>query len=174
MGSEEILDDEENVLEPSASAGRSGLVKILLWAAGGLATILLMVLISYFMARKVKSEAYQEEQNIIIAPAPPPLATFKFPKEFRVNTADVDEAHFIQLSLAFGYSSDNRPLENELIQRQVQMKHIINIILGSKKKEELTTTLQKLNLAEEIKSQINIILSNGKIEEVYFEELVVS
>ena len=54
------------------------------------------------------------------------------------------------------------------------MKHIINIILGGKKKEELTTTSRKLNLAEEIKSQINIILSNGKIEEIYFEEFVVS
>ena len=174
MGSEEIFEDKDTLESVSGLEGRSNLVTILLWVAGGLALILLMVLISYFMAKKVKSEAYKEEQNIVIAPAPPPLATYKFQKEFRVNTADVDEAHFIQLALAFGYDAENKLLESELIQRRVQMKHIINIILGGKKKEDLSTTLQKLNLAEEIKSQINIILSEGKIEEVYFEELVVS
>ena len=36
------------------------------------------------------------------------------------------------------------------------------------------TPMQKLNLAEEIKSQINMIFSQGKIEEVYFEELIIS
>ena len=173
---EELLDteEEEGLLKAESNAGGSKLISILLWVAGGLGGIILMVVISYLMARKVKTEVYKEEQNVVIAPAPPPLATFKFSKEFRVNTADVDEAHFIQMSLAFGYNVDNKLLENELIQRQIQMKHIINIILGGKKKEDLSTTLQKLNLAEEIKSQMNIILSEGKVEEVYFEELVVS
>ena len=175
MAEEELLDteEEEDFLEEESKAG-SRLIAILLWIAGGLGTILLMFLISYFMARKVKSDMYKEEQNVVIAPAPPPLATYKFPKEFRVNTADVDEPHFVQMSLAFGYDLNNKALELELNQRQVQMKHVVNIILGGKKKKDLSTTLQKLNLAEEIKSQINIILSEGKIEEVYFEELVVS
>ncbi len=178
MAEEEVfegIDDEED--SGAAQYGpktRSKLVTILLWAVGSIAVILLMLLVSYLMAKKVKSDAYKEEQNIVIAPAPPPLSVYRFPKEFRINTADVDESHFIQLSLAFGFDIDNKGLEAELIQRQAQMKHIINIILGGKKKEELSTTLQKLNLAEEIKSQINMILSQGKIEEVYFEELVVS
>ena len=172
---EELLDtEEENLIDEGSSEGSSKLISILLWVAGGLGAIILMIIISYFMAKKVKTDAYQEEQNVVIAPAPPPLATFKFSKEFRVNTADVDEPHFIQMSLAFGYDINNKLLESELIQRQVQMKHIVNIILGGKKKEDITTTLQKLNLAEEIKSQMNIILSEGKVEEVYFEELVVS
>ena len=174
MADEELLDNEEGSLAPINGGERSKLVTILLWVAGALAGIVLMILISYFIAKKVKSDAYKEEQNIVIAPAPPPLATFKFQKEFRVNTADIDEPHFIQMSLAFGFDGNNKPLENELIQRHTQMTHIVNIILGGKKKEELTTTLQKLNLAEEIKSQINIILSEGKVEEVYFEEIVVS
>ncbi len=167
-------DEEEDLLQEELGGESSKLISMLLWVAGGLGAIILMVIISYFMARKVKTDAYKEEQNIVIAPAPPPLATFKFPKEFRVNTADIDEPHFIQMSLAFGYDVNNKFLESELIQRQVQMKHIVNIILGGKKKEDITTTLQKLNLAEEIKSQMNIILSEGKVEEVYFEELVVS
>ncbi|MDH5719894.1 MAG: flagellar basal body-associated FliL family protein [Spirochaetia bacterium] len=176
MGDDEILDDEEQDDEVLASAvtGRSKLVTILLWVAGGIVALLLMFLISYIVAGRVKNEAYRETQDIVIAPAPPPLAAFPFKKEFRVNTADTDEPHFIQVAIAFGYDGTNKKLETELVQRQTQMMHIINIILGGKKKEDLASPLQKLNLADEIKSQINMILSEGKIEEVYFEELVVS
>ncbi|MDH5717865.1 MAG: flagellar basal body-associated FliL family protein [Spirochaetia bacterium] len=176
MGDEEILDDEEEQEEiiGTPSAGRSKIVTILLWVAGAVVSLLLMVLISYLVASKVKQEAYREQQDIVIAPAPPPLASYPFSKEFRVNTADVDEPHFIQVSIAFGYDGENKKLETELVQRQTQMMHIINIILGGKRKEDLASPLQKLNLADEIKSQINMILSEGKIEEVYFKELVVS
>jgi len=177
MAEEEFIDDEqdEDLLAGAPIAGgRSRLVSILLWVAGAIVAILLMVLISYLIAKKVKSDAYREEQNIVIAPAPPPLGTYRFQKEFRVNTADTDESHFIQLTLSFGYDVTNKQLESELIQRQAQMMHIINIILGGKKKEGLMTPMQKLNLAEEIKSQVNMIISKGKIQEVYFEELIVS
>lgn len=177
MADEELLDDDqdEDYLQGAPISGaRSKLITILLWIAGAIVAVLLMVLISYLIAKKVKTDAYREEQNIVIAPAPPPLGTYRFQKEFRINTADTDETHFIQLTLAFGYDMDNKQLESELIQRSAQMMHIINIILGGKKKEELMTPMQKLNLAEEIKSQVNMIFSKGKIEEVYFEELIVS
>ncbi|MDH4200299.1 MAG: flagellar basal body-associated FliL family protein [Spirochaetia bacterium] len=182
MADDDILDEEkeqdqeEDLLAgaPIAGAGRSKIITILLWVAGSVVAVLLMVLISYLIAKKVKTDAYREEQNIVIAPAPPPLGTYHFQKEFRVNTADTDEAHFIQLTISFGYDTNNKLLELELGQRQAQMMHIINIILGGKKKEDLMTPMQKLNLAEEIKSQINMIFSQGKIEEVYFEELIIS
>ena len=179
MAEEEIMDGGDDNLDMSNSMSSSGgsrskIVTILIWVVGSIAAIVLMMLIAYLMAKKVKTDSYKEEQNIVIAPSPPPLMTYRFPKQFRVNTADVDSAHFIQMALALGYESENKMLDAELVQRQTQMQHIINIILGGKKKEELTTVLQKLNLAEEIKSQINMILGEGKIEEVYFEELVIS
>jgi len=177
MADDDIMNDEQDedlLAGAPISTGRSKLIMILMWVAGAIVAILLMVLISYLIAKKVKSDAYREEQNIVIAPAPPPLATFRFQKEFRVSTADIDESHFIQLTLSFGYETDNKKLEMELSQRTAQMMHIINIILGGKKKSDLLTPIQKLNLAEEIKSQINMIFSDGKIDEVYFEELIVS
>jgi len=177
MADEEVLDDEmedDGLEDTGLGGGKSKLVTMLLWVAGAIVGILLMVLIAYMIAKKVKNDQYKEEQSIVIAPAPKPLATYSFPKEFRVNTADVDEAHFIQLSLTFGFKEDNKELERELSQRQQQMMHIINIILGGKKKEDLATPLQKINLTEEIKSQINMILRDGKIEDVYFVEIVVS
>ena len=68
----------------------------------------------------------------------------------------------------------NKMLDAELAKRTPQVIHIINIILGGKRKDELFTPLQKLNLGEEIKNQINMILRDGKISEVMFEQLVVS
>ena len=68
---------------------------------------------------------------------------------------------------------ENKNLEKELLSRSLQMQHIINLILATKKRSDLSSTLQKLNLAEEIKSQINMILSNGQIEEIFFIELEV-
>ena len=175
MAEEETLEEElEEAGALPEAPKRPFYITLLMWIGGGIAAILLIALISYFVAKYVKTEAYKEEAHIILAPAPPPLATFRFNKEFRVNTADVEEPHFIQVSISLGYDPENKKLEIELNQRRTQMMHIINIILGGKKKEDLVTPLQKLNLAEEIKSQLNMILREGKIEEVYFEELIVS
>lgn len=178
MAEEEDLledDDEEEGFEPSAgTSGKSRIITILLWVAGAIFAVILMVLISYLMARKVKTEAYKEGQNIVIAPAPPPWATYRFQKEIRVNTADVDEPHYIQASIAFGYDGDNKALTAELSLREVQLRHIVIMILSGKKKEDLATVIQKNNLQDEIKSLINNTLTEGKIDEVFFEELVLS
>lgn len=174
---EDLLDDEEEQEElapASMPSGRSKIITILLWVAGAIFAIVLMILISYLMAKKVRTEAYKEGQNIVIAPAPPPWATYRFQKEIRVNTADVDEPHYIQASIALGYDGDNKKLSNELSQREVQLRHIVIMILSGKKKEDLATVVQKNNLQDEIKSLINNTLTEGKIDEVFFEELVLS
>ncbi len=170
----EAGDDLIGLPQGNKFGGHSKIVVIIFWLVGGLAAIFLMLLISYFVARQVETHSYKESNNIVIAPAPAPLATFTFKKEFRVNTADSDTPHFVQASISFALEPNNQDLMSELSNRQIQMKHIINIILGDKKKSDLSTTIQKLNLAEEIKVQINMILSKGEIEEVYFEEFVVS
>ncbi len=177
MADEELMEEDE--LEGGEAAalpsGRSKLVTILMIAAGILVLVLLTVLISYFVAKNVRTASYEMQQNIVIAPAPPPLSIYKFPKEFRVNTADTEEGGgYIQLMINLGYVGENKQLEAELSNRNAQMMHIINILLSGKRKEELNGQMQKQNLAEEIKSQINMLLREGKIEEVYFESIVIS
>ncbi len=173
---DDLKDDEagDGKPEPKLGGGRSKIVTILLWVAGAVVAVLMTVLISYLVAKKVKTEAFKEEQNIVIAPAPLPLSNYHFPDEFRVNTADTAESHYIQVSITLAYEGENKNLETELNARQSQMKHIINIILGGKTMDQLVTPLQKINLAEEIKSQINMILRDGKIVDVYFDQIVIS
>ncbi|MBW7858856.1 MAG: flagellar basal body-associated FliL family protein, partial [Leptonema sp. (in: Bacteria)] len=55
-----------------------------------------------------------------------------------------------------------------------QLRNIINLILAGKSRDELTTIQGQLELREEIKASINHVLSEGKVEEVYFSEFIVN
>ncbi|MBS0617069.1 MAG: flagellar basal body-associated FliL family protein [Spirochaetes bacterium] len=176
MADEELDQDEgEASAAPPVAAGRSRIVTILIWVVAGLIALALMFVISVMVAKYYKNADFQETESITIAPPSAPPAIFKITHEFRVNTADTDEAHYAQATITLGYEGElNKQLDAELGKRLPQMIHIINIILGGKRRDELFTPLQKLNLGEEIKNQINMILRDGKISEVMFEQLVVS
>jgi len=178
MADAEDLDQEDGGEESVAapiSSGRSRIVTILIWVVAGLIALALMFVISVMVAKYYKNADFQETESITIAPPSAPPAIFKIQHEFRVNTADTDEAHYAQATITLAYEGElNKMLDAELAKRIPQVIHIINIILGGKRKDELFTPLQKLNLGEEIKNQINMILRDGKISEVLFEQLVVS
>lgn len=178
MADAEDLDQDEGGEDSVAapiSSGRSRIVTILIWVVAGLIALALMFVISVMVAKYYKNADFQETESITIAPPSAPPAIFKLQHEFRVNTADTDEAHYAQATITLAYEGEmNKMLDAELAKRIPQVIHIINIILGGKRKDELFTPLQKLNLGEEIKNQINMILRDGKISEVLFEQLVVS
>lgn len=168
-----LEEDEEGKpqAEPKAS---SPIVKWLIWIAAALAGLLAVVLISIFVAQRTATSVYKQQKNIALVKAPPPLEVFNFPDEFRINTADVGESHFIKLKLTFGYEQGQQALGPELSTRTPQMQNIINLIIGRKTKDELRTLNDQLDLREEIKAHINHILTNGKVKEVYFREFIVN
>ena len=105
-------------------------------AFASLCAVLICACGEYMTAKKVRTEAYEDQKNIVIKPAPGPLLNFNFNKEFRVNTADVDSPHLIQMSLSLGYKQKYKKLGKELSARRMQMINIIEIILSGKKKNE--------------------------------------
>lgn len=105
---------------------------------------------------------------------PPPLANYNFTEEFRINTSDKGEAHFVKMKLAFGIAKEDQTLSAELAERNAQMRDLINLIVGRKSKDELINIEDQLDLREEIKAQVNHILTEGKIQEVYFTEFIVN
>lgn len=129
------------------------------------------IYLSYQVAKKIATDSYREAQKIINAPAPAPLHTLKFEKPFEVALARPDQNHRVVAKISLGYSSGNPYLDAELKQRTSQVAHIIEVVLKSKSKTDFATPMGKLNVFEELKSQVNMILSTGKIEEVYAEEL---
>ena len=176
MGEEEredIMEDEEVSAEetPSGSVETSKIVKILLYVAGGILLVVLVTGISYIVSKNVQESAYEKRQDIIAAPPPMPLHSYDL-QPFSKTTADA-EPHFVKMEIALGYEHTIE-LNNELVKRNDQIRHIINIILQGKRYEDLDSVTDAVALAEEIKAHINMILINGKIKEVYFKDLVVN
>ncbi|MDX1959601.1 MAG: flagellar basal body-associated FliL family protein [Leptospiraceae bacterium] len=169
----QVEEDEEGkpVAEPRK---KSPIIKWLIYIAAGILGIIIVALVSTFVAQRTANAVYKQQKNIALVKAPPPLDVFNFPEEFRINTSDVGEAHFIKLKLSFGVEAGQPALMQELASRLPQMQNVINLIISRKNKEELKTIVDQLDLREEIKAHINHILTNGKIKEVYFREFIVN
>lgn len=170
---EEQEQQQEQISQP-ATSGINRIIKILLYIALGLVGTIIMSLIAYYVAIYATAQQYKEVASITVVKPPPPLEIYNFTDEFRVNTADKEEMHFIKLKLTLGFKPGNKALAAELAQRTPQLRNIINLILASKTREELTTIEGQLQLREEIKASINHVLSEGKIEEVYFNEFIIN
>jgi flagellar FliL protein len=169
----QIEEDEEGKPEAEPRK-RSPIIQWLIYVAAGVFGILIVASVAYIVAQKAANAVYKQQKNIALVKAPPPLDVFNFPDEFRINTADVGEAHFIKLKLSFGVEAGQPALTQELASRLPQMQNVINLIISRKNKEELKTIVDQLDLREEIKAHINHLLSNGKIKEVYFREFIVN
>ncbi len=177
MAEEELMEDEgqeDEGYQPTAASGLNKVVKIMIYVALGAVGLVLMAVIAYYVASYAAARQYKEVASIAVVKPPPPLESFRFADEFRVNTADQGEPHFIKLRLSLGFEQGQAALSAELAQRTPQLRDIINLILAGKTREELSTVQNQLELREEIKASINHILSEGKVISVYFDEFIVN
>lgn len=178
MAEEDMMEDEgggeESSYQPTAASGLNKIVKILIYVALGAVGLVLMAVIAYYVASYAAARQYKEVASIAVVKPPPPLESFRFADDFRVNTADQGEPHFIKLRLSLGFEQGQAALSAELAQRMPQLRDIINLILAGKTREELSSVQDQLELREEIKASINHILSEGKVIAVYFDEFIVN
>ena len=181
MAGEDVMDEEEGGSgeAPAEAAGSpaSGLgkvVKILIYVALGAVGLVIMAVIAYYVASFAAARQYKEVASIAVVKPPPPTENFNFTDDFRVNTADTGDPHFVKLRLSLGYEQGNPALTAELGQRSPQLRNIINLILAGKTREDLRTVENQLELREEIKASVNHVLAEGKVSEVYFNEFIVN
>ncbi len=127
-----------------------------------------------FVAQKTATSVFKQQKNISLVKAPPPLDIYSFQDEFRVNTADIGESHFVKLKMSLGFEAGQPALSQELATRVAQMQNIINLVIARKTKDDLKSITNQLDLREEIKAHLNHILTNGKIKEIYFTEFLVN
>ncbi len=179
MGDDEKLanemdDDEESgaVAESAPSGAASRIVKILLWVVGAVLVAASMFGISWIVANYVEERRSQTEEGRLIAPPPLPRLHHDLPT-FSISTRD-PEPHFAKVAVSLGYAEKNLSLSQELTKRSVEMRHIVNLLLSSKSYEDIDSLEDKIGLAEEIKAHVNVILRDGKIEDVYFTEFIVT
>ncbi len=114
---------------------------------------------------------HDREQEILNSPPPVPLATCELP-QFTKATAD-SEPHTLRIVIVLGFE-ENDKLREEIMSRQEEIIHIINILLAGKKYDDLDSVTDTINLSEEIKAHVNIRLNGGKIKEIYFKEYILN
>ncbi len=180
MGDDEKLNNEmEEEEEGGAGAAAGGaagsamskIIKILMWVVGVVLLAAVMFGIAYIVANYVEERRAQRDEGVLIAPPPPPRSSFDM-ATFSITTRD-EEPHFAKITIQLGYEESPEFL-SELTKRKVEMRHIINMLLSSKKYEDMDTLEKKISLSEEIKSHLNVVLSGGKIVDVYFTEFIVN
>ncbi len=109
--------------------------------------------------------------GLAAVPPPPFLETFEL-KGFSYTTRDI-KPYSIKLKILLGYAA-NPQLKKELQARRSQIRHLVNLVLQGKKYAHVNTVSGKLKLAQDIKTYINKVLMQGKVEEVYFQEFVIN
>ncbi len=176
MGDEErddLMEEEEAGVgsEPTGGAEASKIVKILLYVAAAILLLVVMLGISFLVAKNVQEGKYEKDQDVVAAPPPPPMHTYELPA-FSKTTADA-EPHFIKMQISLAYEMSVE-LNSELVRRKDEIQHIVNVLLQGKRYDQLDSVSDAVELAEEIKAHINVRLISGKIKEVYFKELVVN
>lgn len=147
-----------------------GLVKIILGIVGVIILIAISATVSYMVTKKMVEKPQITGEENIFKPVAPALNTFTL-DEFTINTSD-PEPHIINIELALGYDKTNQLIATEIGERIAQIRDIINTILASKYYRDLATPEGKENLKLEIKNEINNILTNGKIKDVYFLKFI--
>jgi flagellar protein FliL len=172
------VETDEPAQEPAEQAPGFSIGKLIEWLLSNLIPIIVAVVISTIIAfvlvrANVAKKSEEVYKTIQLAPKPAPLVIFPV-EDFRVNTADVDEPHFIRVRMSLGYDGENKKIAVELPQRTQQIRDIILQILNSKEKQDIDEQQEKESLKQELIKAINNVLTTGEIQDIYFDEFVIS
>lgn len=103
-----------------------------------------------------------------------PDALVAFPlDQFRVNVAGTEYSQFLMTTVVLAYSHEAKDLGAELEERKPQIHDIVDGILSSWTLEEFSADTDRKKLKKEMLKEINEILKEGEIEDVYITELII-
>ncbi|OHD11954.1 MAG: hypothetical protein A2Y41_05150 [Spirochaetes bacterium GWB1_36_13] len=173
----EELNDEESKEEggiseqPSGGFLSKGIVKILMIVASFLVGVILMVLVSNIVFN-IREKGSQKEEEVIwspgVTPKKPAYQTLGLdPFKINLNDPTGTMPGILQLEIALAYEKNNVKLQTELLDRKLQIRDKIITLLSSKTYEDLNTPDKIADLKKQIKNQINTLLMEGIIEEIY-------
>lgn len=108
------------------------------------------------------------------------LATFKFPtareseeKEFKIDLNDLQTTVSMSLNLAYKKGLDD--LAEELDDRKLELIDKIQLIISSKSYKDINTAIKRETvIKKELINEINSMLAEGKIQDIYFTRFFVN
>ena len=89
---------------------------------------------------------------------------------FLINLAGSRGTKLAKINMEFEVSNDE--VQKEIDRLKPKVRDIIIILLSSKTYAEVSTSKGKDELREEIRDQVNLFLTKGKIKRVYFTEFI--
>ncbi len=90
---------------------------------------------------------------------------------FIVNLADPGSKRYLRVTMSL--EVDKEDVETEIKKRLPQVKHKILMILPTKKVADIQSVDGKKALMAEIQNELNGLLKNGHVTNIYFTEFVV-
>jgi flagellar basal body-associated protein FliL len=100
----------------------------------------------------------------------------------RIDLANLDRQRVALVGLTLAYDGKGKgffgrgeaDLVKELEERRDQIREIVVLSISDKTYEELATAEGKINLKRELVRKINALLIKGRIEDVYFRQLILA
>ncbi len=174
------MGDEERVEEGQKKGGKGKLIIILL-----IVVILLVVGggAAYFFLFKKKAPPPQQAQQAApqavpqTAPVPSAVPGQAVPQNFYkldtfiVNLADEDGSRYLKVDMTLALS--NKEVEKEVEKKLPVVRDAIITVISNKYYKDVASPAGKLALKREIMARINLLLTTGKVVDIYFTDFVV-
>lgn len=181
----EDLDESIEIQEESKPA--SLVKKLLIITIVILTTVLAMIIISNLVFKSRIKEVVSGQQKIwrpTLGEKTSPYRTFSLDTlQLNLSNPTGVSSAFVKMTMALAYEGDDNnqasgehkkkketPFEKELNNRKFQIKDRMIQLIGSKSYDELNSPDKQLALKQEMMNQINALLINGVIRDIYFSE----
>ena len=165
---------EKNAAPVAATAAKESfsMKKILMI---GVPIVLVQLVLIYFIFVKfiapTMGQQAQEEGKEVGNGGTEEVSQVLVIKDIIVNPAGTNGTRFLLTTV--GLEVPTAEIKQELEQKEVQTRDILNTILTNKGLEELTTPHYKETLRNEIIEKINSNLKKGKVSNVYFSKFII-
>ena len=165
---QEIVDNTPHQQRPSQKTKLLKYLFTLVGFAGFIALSIFVVNIVYKSEKKRKKpqELHYDSKKKVIKK--PPKKITKLPV-FRFNLREPDgkSGVYVHMEIALAFMMKVE-LQNEIAQRTHQFRDMVISIMSKKTFENINTPEKVKYLKEQIQREINSVLINGKIEDIYF------
>lgn len=120
-----------------------------------------------------KSATAQRNTNAVTSPVNSAISQYTYGMdEYLVNLADEGGKRYFKVKIFLGYSlKDKKALEKEFEDKKPILRDAVNYVLRAKKSNDITQKGTE-DLKKELKDKINSLLEKGKIENVYFNDIL--
>ncbi len=172
---EDVGAGAEDVSGPRRGGLLSGmLLTILKWAAIGIGAVIIVVTTTIITVR-IASKGNNPQGLAAISPAyggkAAPLASYDNIEQIRGQTADDPPAIFL-MQVSLGYDPKDKAISVEIGNRSREIQDLILKNISRKKAADLSPGNYDV-VQNELKDQINSIMTEGKIQAVMFRQFVV-